>query len=178
MLSRQLKIHFFSQYSSSWITQQKNQNKRWITIMLLHRTSSAPQRTQQKCISLEPHPWRSSCAVSDEKKAMVHGEMFPHGSHSVWLPKHFCLVISCCVIGWFFFVFILPTKSYQPGTVGCFTCRKPEHLEMLSCFWHRYLNEDVPLFWALSELKKKTKQNNKPPGNCRRPEKPGEKFLS
>lgn len=67
--------------------------------MLLHRTSSAPQITQQKCISLEPHSCRSSSAVFDNKKAMMYREMSHHGSHSFWLPKHL------------FFFFFLPAKK-------------------------------------------------------------------
>lgn len=65
--------------------------------MLLHRTSSAPQITQQKCISLEPHSCRSSCAVFDDKKAMMYCEMSHHGSRSFWLPKHlFFFFFSAC----------------------------------------------------------------------------------
>lgn len=117
--------------------------------MLLHRTSSAPQITQQKCISLEPRPWRSSCAVSDNKKAMTRCEMFHHDSHSVWLPKHF-----------FFFLFLsfscLP-KKVLARHLGLFCLQEARTPKMFSCFWHGYLNEEVPLFWALSEsLKKKT----------------------
>lgn len=144
MLIYQLKIHFFSQYSSSLITQQKNQNKRWITIMLLHRTSSAPQITQQKCISLEPRSWRSSCALTIRKPSMYR-EMFHQGSHSFWLPKHFFFFLPACqkkVLAWHLKLLCLQEASAP---------------KVCPCFWHRYFNEMCPsLFWALSESETQT----------------------
>lgn len=117
--------------------------------MLLHRTSSAPQITQQKCISWEPHPWRPSCAVSDSQEATMRCEMFHHGSHLVWLPKHFFLLVS----------FLACPKSVA-WHLRWFCPQEARTSEMFPCFWHHYLNEEVPLFWALSESLKKTKPKN------------------
>lgn len=64
MLIHQLKIHFFSQYSSFLITQQKSKNQKKVNNhYVVTQTSSALQITQQKCFSWAPvkvltrRPW-------------------------------------------------------------------------------------------------------------------------
>lgn len=81
MLIHQLKIHFFSQYSSFLITQQKSKIKKKVNNhYVVTQTSSALQRTQQKCFSWAPvkvltrRPWRVSKSFTIEPL-------------SFWLPK-------------------------------------------------------------------------------------------
>lgn len=65
-------------------------------------------------------------------------------------------------------------KKCQHGT-SWFCPQEARTPEVFLCFWHHYLNEEVPLFWALSESLKKNK--TKEPYNCRRPDKLGQRIA-
>lgn len=68
MLIHQLKIHFFSQYSSFLITQQKSKiKKRWITIMLLHRRHlHCKEHNRNAFLELQWRFWQEGHGVSQK----------------------------------------------------------------------------------------------------------------